>query len=416
MKAKCKALGTVLISSVYANSPGNRIRLTKLLRNKKSDLILFVISPGDINSPSYLGRYPDKVYSLYEIAINLGYRSEIVFHPWVARDKVSNTVPIIRVESIFRNLFTALKLHFRPEEFSKTDKMCEWWKSSGALEKIQYCVWRNFLDRTNPKVVFGIGIREDEVLACNARSIPIYEVMHGTFTENDLPLRRFSRGETRTVEVDMFLTWDSHYSKVFETLRVPTKVIGHPNKSYLGVKTSTSKTLEKKVLVTLSWGVEKSIDPYGILESDLAMVLSQLVSRSFSLIFRLHPVTAEKHKKSKDSIRAWFQLNFPDSIVSFPENTSLLEDLLSVDLHVTHESSAFYEAGLLGVPTIFTSRRGFEAIPRDYRDSGNIHFWENKQNLGLSTFKMSSGKKFGNDLDFEVVTELITHQGSLRNP
>jgi hypothetical protein len=408
LKARGRAIWTILVTAFYANSFGNRQKRLKSIGIKKAELILFVISPADLNSPSDSGTYPDKVYSLHELAISLGYRSQIVFHPWIATKKVKNSIPIIRIERIAKNVLTFFKLRLNPEEFRKEGNLRDWWTSIGVLEKIQYCVWRDFLNLTKPKIVFGIDIRESEVFACNTKSIPIYEIMHGTFSKEELPLRRFSRGETKTVEVDMFLTWDSHYSRISEALNIPTKVIGHPNKNYLDIKSIKPNQPVKKALITLGWGYKKSMDPYGILDSDLAEFIPKVVSCGFILIFRLHPVTIARHIRDIRSIRAWFDLNFPGSYISLPENSSLLEDLQSVDIHITHESGAFYEAGLLGVPTIFTGRRGFEAIPKEYINSGGVHFWENKENLGLPDLMISSGKKFGNTLDVNVVTELIT--------
>jgi hypothetical protein len=414
LKDRYKAIWKIFITNVFASSPSNRLRRSKSKGSSQSELILFVISPADVNSPSNLGRYPDKVYSIYELAIKLGYRSKIVFHPMVATKKVSSSVPIVRIERIARNFSIAFKLLSNSEEFREEDSLRDRWNSLGVLEKIRYYVWKDFLDLTNPKIVFGIDIRESEALACKVKSIPIFEVMHGTFSAEELPLRRFSKGMTRTIQVDMFLTWDSHYSRISEALNVPTKVIGHPNKKYLDAKGIKPDQFNKKVLVTLAWGVEKSKDPFGIIHSGLADIISELKSHSFNLIFRLHPVTTDKHKRSINAIRTWFEFNFPGSHVSLPENSSLLEELQSVHLHITHESSAFYEAGLLGVPTIFTSRRGYEAIPKEYIDTGSIHLWEGNENFRLTDIKISNGEKFGNYFDISIVTELITQNTSLR--
>ena len=414
LKDRYKAIWAIFITNFFASLPSNRLRVSKSNSPSQSELILFVISPADVNSPSNSGRYPDKVYSIYELAIKLGYRSQIVFHPMVATKKVTNSVSIVRIERISRSFSSAFKLLFNSEEFKKDGSLRDRWNSLGVVEKIRYYVWKDFLDLTNPKIVFGIDVRESEALACKVKSIPIFEVMHGTFSEEELPLRRFSKGKDTAIQVDMFLTWDSHYSRISEVLNVPTKVIGHPNKKYLDAKGFKPNQNIKRVLVTLAWGVEKSKDPFGIIHSDLADILSELESHSFILIFRLHPITTHQHKSSISVIRTWFEINFPGSNISLPEKSSLLEELQSVHLHITHASSAFYEAGLLGVPTIFTSRREYESIPKEYVDSGSIHLWENNENFRLTDLNIINGKKFGKCFDISTVTELINQNTSLR--
>ncbi len=414
LKNRLRAIWAIIITNIIASLPGNRFRWSKTNDLDQSDLILFVISPADINTPDSLGRYPDKIYSIYELAIKLGYRSQIVFHPMSATKKVSNSISVFRIENITKNFTTALKLLFSPEEFRKEGSLRDRWKSLGVFEKIQYYVWKDFLDLSNPKIVFGIDIRESEALACKVKSIPIFEVMHGTFSKEELPLRRFSKGRARIIQVDMFLTWDSHYSKISQALNIPTRVIGHPNKEYLEAKYIKPDHSTQKVLVTLAWGVKKSKDPFGIMHSDLADILFEL--KSFTLIFRLHPFTASSNKKNISNIRTWFEFNFPGSYISLPEKSSLLEELKSVRMHITHDSSAFYEAGLLGVPTIFTSRGGFEAIPKEYIDTGSVCLWENNENSRLPDLKIGIGKPFGNVFDLSVVTELITQAANLKQP
>ena len=55
----------------FASLPSNKLRRSKSKGFSQAELILFVISPADINSPSNLSEYPDKVYSIYELAIKL---------------------------------------------------------------------------------------------------------------------------------------------------------------------------------------------------------------------------------------------------------------------------------------------------------------------------------------------------------
>jgi hypothetical protein len=55
----------------FASLPSSILRRSKSKDFSQAELILLVISPADINSPSNLGGYPDKVYSIYELAIKL---------------------------------------------------------------------------------------------------------------------------------------------------------------------------------------------------------------------------------------------------------------------------------------------------------------------------------------------------------
>ena len=395
--SRCSNIWAIFVTSFFAMSAENKKILSKLKDTTENDLILFLISPVDINSPSDFGRYPDKVYSLHKLAINLGFRSQIVFHPLVANRKLSNCIPVARIDRI-GTIFLAFFFFLCNSKKIKEDRnLSYWWRSSGLLDKLRHHLWRDFLNYSKPRVIFGISVRQFEALACKENSIPIFEVMHGTF----------SKEQARSVDVDMFLTWDSHYSKNLKALGVETKVIGHPNAEFLEVHKQLPDESVRKILVTLAWGINNSKDPFGLMSRELADLSTELNSLSYNLVFRIHPVTLQKKSREIYAIQNWLEKNYPNSLFTSPDKTSLFQDLRSTLLHITHDSSSFYEAGLLGIPTIFTSRAGYEAVPKEFVDTGGIHLWESKRNLALPNLEIIIGKKFGNKLNLGAVTEMM---------
>jgi hypothetical protein len=407
MQAKLQLLHKVISSTLLSLNFQNRTRLHSLSRDTSGNLIIFAVSPEDFNNPSKFGRYPDKVFSLHKIAIDMGFRSEIIFHPWVSLSRNRDFIRVLRIEtftSSFKNFLT-----YQLGQYGATqDKVFrDWWGSISFVERYQFSVWIDFLDKTNPKVVFGIDIKESLVMATRIKNIPIVEVMHGVFTNKSIPLLRYSRGSYRIIPVDLFLSWDSYFSRFIKELGLPTVVIGHPNEDYTNDLAQDFNLSDGNVLVTLSWGVENTMDPYGMLHLRLAEKLLQSGQLTSKIVFRLHPVAFEQNRKRMKIVASWFKRNFPESRLSTPDKMSLFDELSIASLHITEESSAFYEAGLLGVPTVFTGAKAYKDAPQQYKDQKQIHLWSDFDDLDLVRLLSNERVVIGCKLDRELFREIV---------
>lgn len=409
MKIKLKMLNTIMLSIFLSMTIRNRARLRSLFMNPTKDLILFVVSPEDFNTPSEIGRYPDKVFSLHKIVLEMGLKSEIIFHPWVSTKRNLNFIRVLRVESFVSSLKKYWTIQRSQHKSSRENKFYTWWSSLSLLEKYQFSIWSDFLDKTKPLAILGIDLKEYLVVASKLENIPVVEVMHGVFTNESIPLKRYSRGSYQIVPVDLFLSWDSHYSNLIEAVNIPTITLGHPNEHYSSYLPFEFNFHDGNILVTLSWGVENSFDPFGMLHMNLADKLLLLGGELSKLVFRLHPVAYEQNRNRMKYVTNWFQKNFPGSNLSTPKETSLFDELSNARLHITDGSSSFYEAGLLGVPTIFTSLRAYNDTPQEYKSKGQIYLWKDAEDVNL--FTLTSGKRVtqGCNLDREKFKEVINN-------
>lgn len=407
METRFEILFRIISSSFLSFSPRNRIRLHSLSRDTTVGLIVFVVSPEDFNTPSLIGRYPDKVFSLHKIALEMGFRSQIVYHPWVSIRKNPDFTGVVRVERFIPSIRKLLTFKLNQFATSRDKDFCAWWSSLSLLEKYNFSVWRDFLDKTNPKIIFGIDLKENLIAASKTKNIPVIEVMHGVFTRKSIPLKRYSRGSYRIVPVDLFLAWDSHYSNLMQSVNISSRVVGHPNEEYAAELSQGLNPPEGSVIVTLAWGVENSMDPYGMLHMGLADKLLQSRAVISKVVFRLHPVAFEQNRKRMNQVTAWLKAHFPESSLSTPDKKSLFAEFSTASLHITEESSSFYEAGLLGVPTVFTSSKAYEDTPQEYKDSEQIYLWRELNDLDL--LKLMEKKRVinGRKLDRELFKEII---------
>jgi hypothetical protein len=290
---------------------------------------------------------------------------------------------------------------------STSNEFRQWWGQIGKIEKLYFCTWVSFLSRTNPHIVFGIDSKESQIMACRQVGIPIVEIQHGTFTELNPPLRRLIRGELRTIDVDLFLSWDANYSRIMHSFHVPTLEVGHPNRDFADKRFKVQVPGSRNLLVSLSWGVENSKDPFGMLNEQLFKRISGLDLNKYKTRFRLHPVSINSNGSQIPLINVWYAENFLNSEVSSPNTTTLIEDLLWADVHITHESSTFYEAGLLGVQTVFTKLSMLESTPLEFKLNGGVQYWDESFNLEYMFTIPRELKSIGKKLDVEVFGHLL---------
>jgi hypothetical protein len=407
MRTKLRLLHKIILSSLLSLTLRNRARLRALSKDTSKDLVVFAVSPGDFNTPSKSGLYPDKVFSLHKIVIEMGLRSEIIFHPWMSISRNRDFIRVLRIERLASSFKKFWAIQVNQFDATRDKEFRIWWRSISLVEKYQFSVWSDFLDKTNPKIVFGIGIKESLIQGSKLKNIPVVEVMHGVFTNESIPLQRYSRGSHRIMPVDLFLSWDSHYSNLIQSVNIPTRTLGHPNGDYSTDLTQKSNLSDGNVLVTLSWGVENSMDPYGMLHLSLAEKLLQSGQFISKIVFRLHPVAFEQNREGMNQVAFWFKRNFPESSLSTPDKMSLFNELSSASLHITEESSTFYEAGLLGVPTVFTSAKAYKETPQEYKDNKQIHLWSDFNDLDLITLVGKKRVISGCKLDRELFKEVI---------
>lgn len=217
--------------------------------------------------------------------------------------------------------------------------------------------------------VFAIDSTDVLSKAAAFNETQLYEVMHGVFTPEHTPLRDLYKGEGAKVSVNSFLSWAPEYSQIMKDLGIQALTIGHP-----AFKKSEFSSRQFRqggaLLVSLSWGVINAPDPLGTLDMDLWRYLKSISSRYPETIFRLHPVSKFKSKKSISRLEKWLITEFPNSKLEDLKISGVRDSFDQACLHVTHRSSLFFEAALVGLPTVFSDDVFFNSLPNSYRKTG----------------------------------------------
>jgi len=207
---------------------------------------------------------------------------------------------------------------------------------------------------------------EDLCASANRLGIPTVEVQHsmlGSWYERQMMSRPLD------ARPRYLLAWDEHYAQFVEALGMTGFAIGYPDPDHVIDTTPQHRCAHpQRILVTLQYGFERSIDPYGVLTEELAEAL-QMTCRAregYKLTFRVHPVFEETRNLA--GLTTYLRGRYPGSAISLPSSSTLLQDLRSTDTVLTHHSSTVYEAGLLGLPAVAVtpglamSKDGHEAL------------------------------------------------------
>ena len=182
--------------------------------------------------------------------------------------------------------------------------------------------------------------------------------------------------EPEIVKPGLFLGWHDDFTKMVENLGIPAVTIGYPNTLLQRIDLPLEDSRERKILVTLGWGYKVSVDLNGIMSPELYNYLEEIPSNN--LKFRLHPVSCNSRKQILQNSK-WLKKEFPDCSLVLPYDESLLESLSSCSFHVSHESSTFFEASLLGITTLLlqSKDRFLIPIPEEIIKLNLLHFDKN---------------------------------------
>jgi predicted glycosyltransferase len=119
----------------------------------------------------------------------------------------------------------------------------------------------------------------------------------------------------------------------------------------------------------------------------------------------MHPVLCQSRREIL-RVSGWIQLEFPGSKISLPYEESLWEALANCSHHITHESSTFFEASLVGIPTLYMNSGGKLSthIPRELIELGLVFFDEDLVGRPSSMNKtLANSITFKTDFDREIV-------------
>ena len=346
--------------------------------------IFFVASPADVQTPSGSLYIPDKLQGIIEIVEKRHLSYSKFFHLFSKRSKYENKSSFIRLELLFilHTLANPIRFYSRLGIiFKRTHELGK----VTSRQKIRFVYWSLVFLEKKPKVVFAIGFDQILIASAKLQGIKTVEVMHGLFAQGQSP---FSfETDTDLKKPDLFLSWHDDFTAIVNNLGVPAETLGYPNTFPRELKSLTREVRKSGIFVTLSWGLAASADPFGTFNHEMYLYLRDF--RTEDLIFRIHPVACQTRRQTL-RITKWLVQEFPGCHVSIPYQERLLNALSDSLLHITYESSTFFEAGLVGVPTLFFNTSGNQDvyIPEELINNGLVFF--NKEFVATQQGRITS--------------------------
>jgi hypothetical protein len=203
------------------------------------------------------------------------------------------------------------------------------------------------LREISPLFVLSIGATQEFLNVCENLDTRVVEVMHGVFFKEEI-LREW--GNSTKLRPSLVYTWHDHYTQILRECGVEAATLGYPRTNFgISKKKDNSRI---RILTTLGYSHSDFQNPNLVLNERLLAQLSYFDHSDAELIFRMHPVVMSNRKLRRSVLRLLNE-KFDGLEVHLPWQKSLEESFYDVDFHLTLSSSAYIEAALCGIPTIF---------------------------------------------------------------
>lgn len=345
----------------------------KNLNLKATRDVLFIVSPVDVQTPSGNHYFPDKLDGVIKVVEDHKLSVLSVFHLFSIKNKFEGKSDFKRLEILIPLIIVSHPIMII-KNFRVIKEVFLNQRLITLKQKMRASLWISLFLLVKPKIIFGIGIDQVILSVCKRMQIETVEVMHGLF-DSVSSLFPFMN-EPEIVKPGLFLGWHDDFTKMVENLGIPAVTIGYPNTFLQRIDLPLEDLPERKILVTLGWGYKVSVDLNGIMSPELYNYLEEIPSNN--LKFRLHPVSCNSRKQILQNSK-WLKKEFPDCSLVLPYDESLLESLSSCSFHVSHESSTFFEASLLGITTLLlkSKDRFLIPIPEEIIKLNLVHFDKN---------------------------------------
>ena len=329
----------------------------KNLNLKATRDVLFIVSPVDVQTPSGNHYFPDKLDGVIKVVEDHKLSVLSAFHLFSIKNKFEGKSDFKRLEILIPLIIISHPIMII-KNFRAIKEVFLNQRLITLKQKIRASLWISFFLLVKPKIIFSIGMDQVILSVCKRMQIETVEVMHGLFDQVK-SLFPFMN-EPEIVKPGLFLGWHDDFTKMVGNLGIPAVTIGYPNTLLQRIDPPLEDLPERKILVTLGWGYKVSVDLNGIMSPELYNYLEEIPSNN--LKFRLHPVSCNSRKQILQNSK-WLKKEFPDCSLVLPYDESLLESLSSCSFHVSHETSAFFEASLLGITTLLLTPKDKFLVP-----------------------------------------------------
>lgn len=253
-------------------------------------------------------------------------------------------------------------------------------------------IWNKILRKTQPKLIIGIQPYDSLCMACHHLGIKIFDFQHGAITENGPYYGRelyFNKDLTRLPTG--YLCWNNESAEILNKWcshkNIQVEVLGHPwlyrfrkndDSDFLLkniFKTRTFNTNQKRILISLQWGLDEIYPDYfnknDIIHPALLDTIHRLDSEVMWLI-RLHPIQM-KSKKIFQNIKKIFKNNHSididwSSIQPLPVVLSLCHGHITWDSYVVVEAAQFSVKSYVINPGHFSTNRTIDNFQNNNKD------------------------------------------------
>jgi hypothetical protein len=369
----------------------NLLQLRKVLKSKDSR-VLFIISEADLNTFHNGYVSADKIDQIYSLVRERGLFPLLALHPFKPRKFLLKTSYNLVVTE---NFIGAILLFLANSNLRKKVRLgCQQYKCGGSIaSRLIFISMFTFVWKVKPKVVVTIGASPNLALVCEILGVKLIEIMHGAFSKSVLPtywIKSNNNQYEKEPKPSLFFSWDSEYDSYIEAAGVRSVAIGYPVPVRI-LQEDLSNLKREIVLVSLTWGLADSQDPFGVLAPELWKIITKIHLDGQLIRFRLHPVSCLDDERKRRIVN-WLAENFQNVETHDPRKFTLHQSLEGTRLQITDASSTFFEAALMGIPTVMTSGVNSPIIPKEMLESGLV-------------VKVEPGEEFL-EIDFKLVQSL----------
>lgn len=343
----------------------NAIKLWYFNRKESRERVLIYVAPSDFNSVNGNEIVPDKVQHLFHLLEKMSFAPMYLMRytysaaEYLPIKKLFKSTKILQVTLRLSNLFAIVVKTFIERNAFKVARK----DNHTVLSQFAESSLRRAIEEFNPRFILTIGATQELMTICHLLEINVIEVMHGIIDEEEITR---IWGDPSMRKPNLILTWHDYYTAMVEKLNIRAISLGYPSMAHERVKNQDLKQI--RILVSLGYGETQSEDPSGTLSKSLFNQIKLLESKNTKFVFRIHPVIASKAKMNKELI-SWLDQTFEYPEIHSPRFTTLFKSLESTDIHLTKYSSTYFEAALLGIPTIFTDDLFKLFLPKEVVDS-----------------------------------------------
>ena len=345
----------------------NRSRVKKFSSDNRDNNILVYVAPSNFNLMIDGQLVPDKFHYLMDLLKSYEMSPKYLLRYYVESRESLKYRHILRHDSILQVRLRVTKLLYfcfmhKIVKLFYEEKGTNNLKLTSILADFLNDSLEDTLKQTNPRLIFSIGATQDFLVITNRLGIKVIEVMHGAFYDDEI---KREWGNASKKKPDLVLTWHDHYTDILKGNDVNAITLGYPNPKFVN---SESRVFGPRFLVTLGYNEVDSLDPFGILDKTLMSQIFELINTGAKIVYRMHPVIAGDRRIYRRVIR-WMNKEFKNPEIQSPFETSVLKSFQNVNLHITKSSSSYFEASLLGIPTVFTAEIGTLNLPKQFLES-----------------------------------------------